>query len=230
VILRVVTRAIHQLLLLAAVAAVRSATAAIQTDCLTPVDPYPGDWHVRYTNELHKRIEPPLHTFAQMLLRPAFEPEYSVSLHGTPDDMRFSDAKKYFLSRYAAEKNIWYSMPENNEQKQQQEVSVAVATVDFPQPLAKRIYTIWHKMLLRTRYSETEYLATDATMAEFSSEGLYAETLDPAPCKSAALLIELGERLSDYCKAPPEKRELAAKSIQVQAAALEVFIKRQHSK
>ena len=57
-----------------------SAEAGRESYCLRPVDPYPGDWHVRYTDELHKRIEPQIHTFAQMRVEPAFEGEYSVSI------------------------------------------------------------------------------------------------------------------------------------------------------
>jgi hypothetical protein len=202
------------------------ASAASESYCLRPVDPYPGDWHIRYTNELHKRIEPPIHTFAQMRVQPAFEGEYSVSVHGEPDNFYFWQATKCFVSYYAADKNIWYSMPENNEEKKQREVSVATATVDIPLPLAKRIYTVWHKMLVKTRYADKEFDATpDPTGVEFSSEFCYAQTSYPAPCKSAGMLIELGERLVEYCKAPPEKRAAATKALQAQAAALEDFLK-----
>jgi len=36
----------------------------------------------------------PLHMFAQMLVCPAFDPEYPVSFHGTPNDLEFSQATK----------------------------------------------------------------------------------------------------------------------------------------
>ena len=203
-----------------------SAKAGSESYCLRPVDPYPGDWHVRYTDELHKRIEPQIHTFAQMRVDPAFEGEYSVSIHGIPDNLRFWQATKCFVSYYAADKNIFSSMQENNEQKQKREVTVATATVDIPLPLAKRIYTVWQKMLLKTRYAEDEFnAAPDPTTVEFSSESLYGETYYPAPCKGAGLLIELGERLIDYCKAPPDKRAAVSKALEAQAAALETFLK-----
>ena len=202
------------------------AGAASESNCLRPVNPYPGDWHVRYTNELHKRIEPQIHTFAEMRVQPAFEGEYSVSIHGIPDNLRFWQATKCFVSYYAADKNIFASMQENHEQKEKREVAVATATVDIPLPLAKRIYKVWHKMLLQTRYAEDEFdAAPDPTTVEFSSESLYGETYYPAPCKSAGLMIELGERLIDYCKAPPEKRAAVAKTLDVQTAALEDFLK-----
>ena len=47
----------------------------------------------------------------------------------------------------------------------------------------------------------------------------------PAPCKGAGLLIELGERLIDYCKAPPEKHAVVTKAVEAQTAALEDFLK-----
>ena len=198
---------------------------AKDADCLSPVDPYPGDWHVRYTDQLRKKIEPPLHTFAEMLIRPAFEPKYSVSLHGTPNDLEFAQAIKFFLSYYAADKNIWYSTPENNEEKQQKDVSVSVTTVEFPNPLAKRIYEVWRHMLLRARYFEDTGIRPDAIMTEFSPAGMYGETYDPSGSESAAYLIELGHRLIDYCKAPPEKRALAVKSIEMQAKWLDRYLR-----
>jgi hypothetical protein len=208
--------------------AVTGRSPAADADCLSPVDPYPGDWHVRYTDQLHKRLEPPLHTFAQMLVRPAFEAEYSVSLHGTPNDLEFAQASKFFLSYYAADKNIWYSMPENNEAKQQKDVSVKVTTVECPTLLAKQIYEVWRRMLLRTRYFQDNSIRLDATVAEFSSAGMYGETYNPSPSESAAYLIELGDRLIDYCKAPEDKRAAAAKSIEVQAKWLNKYL-RTHS-
>jgi hypothetical protein len=199
--------------------------AGSESYCLEPVEPHPGDWDFRYTAELHKRIEPQLHTFVQMRVMPAFQGEYSVSIHGSPENFYFHEATKCFVSYYAANKNIGQSIPEDNEEKKQLEVSVAAATVDIPLPLAKRIYTVWHKMLLKTRYVENDFNRTpDPTGVEFSSEFRYAQTSNPVPCKSAFLLIQLGERLIDYCKAPPEKR-LTATALQVQTAALESFLK-----
>jgi hypothetical protein len=130
------------------------------------------------------------------------------------------------VSYYAADENIFASLQQNNQEKQKQEVTVATATVDIPLPLAKRVYTVWQKMLLKTRYAEDEFnAAPDPTTVQFSSESLYGETYYPAPCKSAGLLIALGERLIDYCKAPPEKRAAATKALEAQAAALENFLK-----
>lgn len=196
--------------------------------CLRPVDPYPNDWEIRYAKELHKRIEPQIHTFVKMRVEPAFEGEFSVSIHGVPDNFYFRDATKCFVSYYAADKSISNSMSESDKDGQPRPVSVVTATVDIPLPLAKRIYTVWHKMLLKTCYAEDDRVtaAPDPTGVEFSSEFHYAQTWYPAPCKSAGLLMELGQGLIDYCKAPPEKRADATKALQLQTSALESFLKR----
>ena len=37
-------------------------------DNLVPVHPYPGDWHVRYTDQIHSRFKLDPFYFAQMLV------------------------------------------------------------------------------------------------------------------------------------------------------------------
>ena len=71
-----------------------------QPDHLTPVDPYPGDWHVRYTDLVHKHLLPPYRFFAAMIVRPSFEGEYSIVLHGTKEDydLDWDRQQKYLLS------------------------------------------------------------------------------------------------------------------------------------
>ena len=80
-------------------------------------------------------------------------------------------------------------------------------------------------MLLRTRYFEDTGIRPDAIMTEFSPAGMYGETYDPSRSESAAYLIELGHRLIDYCKTPPEKRALAVKSIEMQAKWLDRYLR-----
>jgi hypothetical protein len=200
---------------------------AKKADCLSPLDPYIGGGVLReYRDMLWKRFQPQgVRTFAQMIVVPAFEPEYSVALHGGPNDMEWAQAAKYFLIYYSPDKNIWYSMPQNNKENQQKDVSVATATVELPKDVAKRTCEVWRRMLQRTRYFEDNSIRVDATTAEFSFAGMYAETYVPSESWSAAYLLELGHRLVDYCKAPPEKRELAAKSVDAQAKFLDKYLK-----
>src|SRR4051812_41994389 len=62
------------------------ATEPCRPDHLTPVDPYPGDWHVRYTDLIQKHLLPPYRFFAAMIVRPSFEGEFSIVIHGTKED------------------------------------------------------------------------------------------------------------------------------------------------
>jgi hypothetical protein len=54
---------------------------------------------------------------------------------------------------------------------------------------------------------------------------MYGETYDPSESESAACLRELGYRLIDYCKAPLEKRALAAKFIEKQAKWFDRYLR-----
>jgi len=209
-----------------------SDSPAKKADCLSPLDPYIAGGGLReYREILWKRFQPQgVRTFAQMIIIPAFEPEYSVALHGGPNDMDWAQADKYFLTYFAPDKNIWYSMPQSNKENQQRDVSVATITVELPKDVAKRTCEVWRRMLQRTRYFEDASIRVDATTAEFSFGGMYGETYVPSESSSAAYLLELGHRLVDCCKAPPEKRELAAKSVDVQAKFLEKYLKNHAAK
>jgi hypothetical protein len=203
-----------------------AASAASETYCLTAIDPSPGDRNIRYAAELHKRIEPKILVFAQMRVQPAFQKEYSVSIHGGRRNLSIREAKKCFVSYFIADKSIWFSIPENNTEKQRREVSVSTVTIDIPLPLAKRIYAVWRKMLLKTRGMDDHmYPAPDPTTVQFSSESLSAETYYPAYCKSAGLLIELGEKLIDYCKAPAAERTAAEHALEMRASTVERFLR-----
>ena len=61
---------------------------------------YPGDWHVRYTDLVHKHLLPPYRFFAAMIVRPSFEGEYSIVLHGTKEDydLDWDKTAKVFVS------------------------------------------------------------------------------------------------------------------------------------
>jgi hypothetical protein len=205
---------------------------AKKADCLSPLDPYIGGGVLReYRDILWKRFQPQgVRTFAQMIVMPAFEPEYSVALHGGPNDMDWARADKYFLTYFVPDKNIWYSMPQNNKENQQRDVSVATLTAELPKEVAKRICDVWRRMLQRTRYFEDDSIRVDATTADFCFGDIYGQTYVPSESGSAAYLLELGHRLVDYSKAPPEKRELAAKSVDVQAKFLDKYLKNHPAK
>jgi hypothetical protein len=192
---------------------------------LTPVDPYPGDWHVRYTDLVQKHLEPPYRFFAAMVVRPSFEGEYSMILHGTKEDYELDWEKtpKFFVSCFAAEKNIWYSMPENNEEKEQKEIKVTTSTAEIAKPLARRVHALWKTMLQRTRYFEDASIYLDGTTFEFSAGGMYGQSR--LQCPSPTLLADVGHSLIEFSQAPAAERATAEVAVEKAALALEKYLK-----
>jgi desulfoferrodoxin (superoxide reductase-like protein) len=165
-----------------------------------------------------------------MIVRPSFKGEYTVILHGTKEDYEVDLDKtpKFFLSCFAAEKNIWYSMPEHNEEKQQKEIKVTVATGEVARPLAKRIHGLWVQMLKRTRYFDDDRISVDGTTFEFTARGMHGET--QLQCTGPTLLVKLGHALVEFCQAPPTDGEAATKNIEKAASELETYLKAHRAK
>ncbi len=199
-------------------------------DHLVPVNPYPGGWHVRYTDLLRSRLKLDSPFLAKMVVKPSFSGEYAVRLLESKDKNPLDTSNQFFLTYSAASKNIWYSMPENNDKKQQQKVSVATTTVEIPEALAVRIQQLWKRMLFQTRYFETNAAIADGVTYEFGIWYHYGEAHSPQERKSPLLFIELGESLITYCKAAPAERPAAAKEIENKAAQLEKYLKKHPSK
>ncbi len=212
------------LTLLFVVGGVRAAEQC-RPDHLTPVDPYPGDWHVRYTDLVHKHLLPPYRFFAAMIVRPSFEGEYSVVLHGTKEDyeLDWNKTQKLFVSHFAAEKNIWYSMPENNSEKEQKEIKVIVKTTEIPKPVAKRMNGLFIRMLQGTRYFQDDAIYVDGTTFEFTSGGMYGQSR--LQCSSTTLLARLGLSMMDYCDSAEHDRKAYLGDIVEAASNLEAYLK-----
>lgn len=194
-------------------------------DHLTPVDPYPGDWHVRYTDLVHKHLLPRYRFFVAMIVRPSFEGEYSVVLHGTKEDYELDWAKtpRVFVSHFSAEKNIWYSMPENNSEKKQKEIKVTTRTTEIPKSLAKRVQGLFLEMLKQTRYFHDDGIYLDGTDWEFTADGMYGRS--QLQCKSTALLARLGLSMMDYCDSAERDRKAYLGDIEEAATNLEIYLK-----
>jgi len=204
--------------------ATRDSVGLHEPDHLVPVNPYPGEWHINYSDQLRSRFKLDSFFFAQMVVRPSFSGEYVMRLHGTRDESLFDKTTEFFLTYSAADKSIWYSMPENNDTKKQLKVSIVAVTVEVPNPLAARIQQLWQRMLLRTRYPEKAGGGLDGVTYEFGMWYVYGETWSPRERKSPLLFIELGESLISYCKAAPAQRQAAATEIENKAAQLEKYL------
>jgi hypothetical protein len=199
-------------------------------DHLVPVNPYPGNWSVRYNDELHSRLNLDSSFLAQMVVKPSFSGEYAVRLLGSQDINPLDTSKKFYLTYAAASKNIWYSMPKNNNQKKQLKVSISFTKVEIFEPLAVRIQQLWKRMLYQTHYFETNGVVVDGVIYEFGIWHHYGEAHSPQERKSPWLFIELGESLITFCKAAPEERPNAAKEIENKAAQLEKYLNKHSSK
>ena len=205
----------------------------LEHDHLVPVNPYWGDWHDRYTKELQSllKLDSNSYFFAQMVVRPSFSGEYAIRLHGAKGDTNIEETEKLFLTYSAASTNIFYAMAENNEKNKQQKVTIAHTTFELPKPLATRIYELWSRMLLRTRFPEgSKEAGDDGTTYEFGIWCRYGETWSPQERKSPLLFVELGESLISYCKATSAERPAAAKEIETRAAELETYLTAHPSK
>ncbi len=201
-----------------------------QPDHLTPVDPYPGDWHVGYTNLVQKHLLPPYRFFAAMIVRPSFEGEYSIVLHGTKEDyeLDWDKTAKVFVSHFTAEKNIWYSMPENNSEKKQKEIKVATKTTEIPKSVAKRVQGLFLRMLEKTRYFHDDAIYVDGTDWEFMAGGMYGESR--VQCTSTSLLARLGLSMMDYCDSTEQQRKAYLGDIEEAASNLEKYMKSHNTK
>jgi hypothetical protein len=193
-------------------------------DHLTPVDPYPGGSKVRYTDLVHKHLLPRCAFFAAMIVGPSFEGEFSVVLHGTKEDYELAWDKmpKVFVSHFAAEKNIWYSMPENNSEKKQKEIKIITRTTEIPKALATRVQRLFLAMLEKTRYFHDEAIYLDGTSWEFTAGGMYGESR--LQCTSTSLLARLGLSMMDYCDSSEQQQKGYLGDIEEAASNLEKYM------
>jgi hypothetical protein len=212
-------------------------TRAGEPDHLLPVAPYEGGQLARYSKQLNSHLKLEAAVFAQLVVRPSFDPELVVRLHGKKGDNDFDSTSQFFLTYSVADKNIWYSMSENGRGKKSDKVKVSTITTEIPKPLAIRIERLWEQMLLRTRYREQDVrssgdrvIGTDGTTFEFSAWNAYGETWSPEERLSPLLFVELGASLVDYCKATSGDRPAAAKEIENKAAQLEQYLNEHPSK
>lgn len=195
-----------------------------EPDHLAPVNPYPGDWHLPYTTLLRSKLKMDAPYFARMVMMPSFAGESVVRLHGSEKDREISETEKIFLTYSHAEQNLWYSMPENNEEKVQKDVKITTTTVSFPKADAMRLLSLWNRMILRTRVRAEETHLLDGTTFEFATQRGYGETSSPRERHSPLLFVELGGSLIDYCKSEPEKRKAQLKEIESKADELERYL------
>jgi hypothetical protein len=197
-----------------------------EPDHLVPVDPNPAG----YVELLRKQLKLDSSFFARMVVMPSFEGESSLRLHGKEGELDINKVTNFFLTCYTADKSIWESMPENNEEKKIRPIIVSVTTAPIPAATARRISEIWEKMLSRTHAPEMKNTGCDGVTIEFATTKARGETWTPTERKSPLLLEELGRSLVDYCGVKPDRRGELIKQIEAQMDILDTYLKEHPAK
>src|SRR5207249_712870 len=129
---------------------------------------------------------------------------------------------KYTLVYVRADESIWSSMPENNDENRQKPVKATRREAPLPPELAKRVLSLWEKMLRGVRYPEPENDndGLDGETIEFWGNFMFGETWSPSH-GAPKLFVELGRSLMEYCEAPETKRADLLKVVEGKCQALE---------
>lgn len=200
-----------------------SADVRYEPDHLVPVRNDSQESRVRYDKALQTQLKLDATFFARAIFRPSFSGESCLRLHGQDGESDISKARKFFLTYYEADKNIWYSLSEKSDDKKQ--VKVAVWPAPVSEAFAKRMRAVWDQILARTRPPDQANTGVDGETFEFATPGHSGKTWSPMQRKSPALFVSLSRSLVDYCKAAPEKRERLMKVVEEKAMVLEDYLK-----
>ena len=193
-------------------------------DHLIPHTPNYEDYSVSYQKLLNKNLKLDSRYLALMLVKPSFDGDYSLLLQGDGNSFSIKGSKTFSLTLTKAEESIWYSMPGNNQKKEQKEIKLKTSTVAIDPSMAARLNGLWNRMILRTRYSAAPNIGLDGITIEFATAIGQGETWSPRQ-NSPSLLWGLGETLVQYCQAPEENREERLKEINAAADSLETYLR-----
>lgn len=100
-------------------------------------------------------------------------------------------------------------------------IRVTKRSAPFPTPLARRLTTVWRRMLLGVRYPERDPAGLDGTTYVFASEHKAGEVWSPPKDTTPALMIEVGESLAAYALSKDDERDAALRTVEARVQALE---------
>lgn len=178
------------------------------------LEPVPSQ-HDEYEDLLQKKLLVTSGDYGRMLFLPSFTGEWAVSVYNKEPQSQGS--VKYCITLTEAKKNLYYSFPENNDQKKRKDVIVRRTDVEIDREFAVKIQRAWATYILETRYSKTNNDGVDGYVARFSvwvrGEGnIQGQVWTPS--RGLPLeFVELGFALVDYCKAPERKHPILRKEI-----------------
>lgn len=195
-------------------------------DHLVPPEPYfLDDWKIDYRKLLTKHLDLDARYIARMIVKPSFEPEYSMRLHGDANSTVIEHSKEFFITCVIPDNSIWKSLPENNSENIQKPISTQTIKASISEEYAKRVNSVWNEMIFQTRYPRKSIDGVDGITIEFATLNGHGETWSPDEGTAPALLWELGEILIAYCKGSEEERKPLLAYIDAKLSAMEERLK-----
>lgn len=202
-----------------------------EIDHLVPIDPHDDHpVHRRYRELRHKLLQVPGREkkAAVMVYAPSFDPEECLYLY-----KKEGEGARYTLVHTRADRNIWYSMPENRDEgepgKGPEPVKVTRHETSLTPDPGGRVSALWEQMLAGVRYPGPEFDGSgidDATVVEFRcARGEFGRTMygvARSPSRGAPKrLLDLGRSLIDYASADEAERPRLRKVVEERCQALE---------
>ena len=193
-------------------------------DYLVPLDNSDSEWRKPYVAKLDAKLKPKDFAWARMICRPSFEGESIVFIHGEEKDRELEKTEKFRVTARIAQTSIWYSLPDNNDEKADKEVKISSFTIPLEKDLALRLINIWNRMLERTREPEEGVDGLDGVTFEFSVSGKIGEIWSPTDNVSPGMLANIGLALQKYAESEANAREALAKELKVKVLRLEKYL------
>lgn len=182
-------------------------------DHLTPVGPDLYGWQREYRRRIEDHLFQTDADIAQYVVLPSFGPESCVSIRSEiPKDVqerrgKFAvipiDQKKYFITVTRASESLWYSMAENNEDRETRAVETSRIDREISLELAGAIHWAWGRMLHNTRYPATAGVdGRDGCTYQFSVwvsglRNVSGETWSPQGGLPAEM-VSVGDRIIEF--------------------------------
>jgi hypothetical protein len=154
---------------------------------------------------------------AVMIWMPANAKEECLILRKTG-----AERPTYRLLSQRAKASIWVAMPEQNGGRRMPPVQVTRWDAPLDRATGQRLDRVWEAMLRGTRFPERDSrgLMSDGETVEFRYGFMYGEAIPPI-VGPAALLVDLGRALIDYCQASEAERPGLLKTVESRLARLE---------
>jgi hypothetical protein len=195
-----------------------------EPDHLLPVDPYPGESGNIYRKALYEKLGLDRFHVARMLITPSDQGESVVDLVGDVKSFDFKSSKSFSLVCVKADQSIWESFPQNNDEGIRKPVGTRVSKAEVPNELAVKLFGLWERTILRSRYSKDWAPGEDGTYVEFFIQIGHGMIWNPKDRKSPLLAVELGQSLMAYCEAEPAQRDGKLDEVRTKAELLEKYL------